>query len=141
MNLVSPPGDRMPSIVALQNVVKEYYLGKVVVPAVRGVTLSIDAGDFVSIAGPSGSGKTTLLNLIGCVDTPTSGTVTVAGKVTGVCVSFQLHTKASTSAASSARWRAALIWRSAPAWSRTSPTPSPASKASPSTTSSSRNDR
>src|SRR5262249_8425433 len=42
----------------------------------------VNAGDFISIAGPSGSGKTTLLNLIGCVDTPTSGTVEVAGKDT-----------------------------------------------------------
>ena len=57
-------------------------LGNVVVPALRGVTLDVGEGDFISIAGPSGSGKTTLLNLIGCVDTPTSGVVEVAGKDT-----------------------------------------------------------
>lgn len=72
----------MDPIVNLVNVVKEYNLGKVVVPALRGVSLAVGAGDFVSIAGPSGSGKTTLLNLVGCVDTATSGTVTVDGRDT-----------------------------------------------------------
>ena len=71
-----------PPIVAVRNVVKEYRLGKIVVPALRGVSLDIPAGDFLSIAGPSGSGKTTLLNLVGCVDTPTGGTVEVAGEDT-----------------------------------------------------------
>src|SRR6266850_5380809 len=72
----------MKAIVSVKDAVKNYTLGKVVVPALRGVTLEVGAGDFMSIAGPSGSGKTTLLNLIGCVDTPTSGTVEVAGKNT-----------------------------------------------------------
>ena len=72
----------MSAIVSVRDAVKNYTLGKVVVPALRGVTLDVVAGDFISIAGPSGSGKTTLLNLIGCVDTPTSGTVEVAGKDT-----------------------------------------------------------
>ncbi len=69
----------MPSIVSIQNVFKEYPLDKVVVPALQGVSLSVTQGDFLSIVGPSGSGKTTLLNLIGCVDTATSGTVLVDG--------------------------------------------------------------
>jgi len=72
----------MKAIVSVKDAVKNYTLGKVVVPALRGVTLEVGAGEFMSIAGPSGSGKTTLLNLIGCVDTPTSGTVEVAGKNT-----------------------------------------------------------
>jgi putative ABC transport system ATP-binding protein len=72
----------MKAIVSVKDAVKNYTLGKVVVPALRGVTLDVNQGDFISIAGPSGSGKTTLLNLIGCVDTPTSGTVVVAGKNT-----------------------------------------------------------
>jgi putative ABC transport system ATP-binding protein len=72
----------MAAIVSVKDAVKNYTLGKVVVPALRGVTLDVNAGDFISIAGPSGSGKTTLLNLIGCVDTPTSGSVEVAGKNT-----------------------------------------------------------
>ena len=70
-------------IVSLQEVVKEYHLGSVVVPAVRGVTLDIPKGEFTTIAGPSGSGKTTLLNLIGCVDTATRGEVIVDGESTG----------------------------------------------------------
>jgi putative ABC transport system ATP-binding protein len=72
----------MKAIVSVKDAVKNYTLGKIVVPALRGVTLEVGAGEFMSIAGPSGSGKTTLLNLIGCVDTPTSGTVEVAGKNT-----------------------------------------------------------
>jgi putative ABC transport system ATP-binding protein len=72
----------MAAIVSVKDAVKNYTLGKVVVPALRGITLEVSGGEFLSIAGPSGSGKTTLLNLIGCVDTPTSGTVEVAGKDT-----------------------------------------------------------
>jgi putative ABC transport system ATP-binding protein len=72
----------MKAIVSVREAVKNYILGNVVVPALRGVTLDVVEGDFLAIAGPSGSGKTTLLNLIGCVDTPTSGTVEVAGKDT-----------------------------------------------------------
>ena len=72
----------MAPIVTIDNVVKEYHLGKVIVPALRGVSLEVEPGEFISIAGPSGSGKTTLLNLIGCVDTATSGRVLVAGKDT-----------------------------------------------------------
>jgi putative ABC transport system ATP-binding protein len=72
----------MKAIVSVKDAVKNYTLGNVVVPALRGVTLDVIAGDFIAIAGPSGSGKTTLLNLIGCVDTPTSGSVEVAGKNT-----------------------------------------------------------
>ena len=71
------------AIVQLSEVTKDYLLGKVTVPAVRGVTLSIERGEFISIAGPSGSGKTTILNMIGCIDTPTTGTVTVDGQATG----------------------------------------------------------
>jgi len=67
------------SIVSVRNVSKDYMLGKTVVPAVRDVSLEVEQGEFLSIAGPSGSGKTTLLNLVGCVDTPTSGTVVVNG--------------------------------------------------------------
>jgi putative ABC transport system ATP-binding protein len=66
-------------IVSIQDVRKEYILGKTVVPALQDVSLTVALGDFISIAGPSGSGKTTLLNLIGCVDTATSGQVLIDG--------------------------------------------------------------
>ena len=66
-------------IVSIVNVAKQYTLGKTVVTALHEVNLSVASGDFISIAGPSGSGKTTLLNLIGCVDTATSGKVEIAG--------------------------------------------------------------
>ncbi len=73
----------MSAIVSVQNVSKVYMLGKTEVPAVRGASIEVGEGEFLSIAGPSGSGKTTLLNLIGCVDTPTAGTVVVNGHDTG----------------------------------------------------------
>jgi len=69
-------------IVSIVDVVKEYQLGSTVVPALRGVSLDVYPGEFISIAGPSGSGKTTLLNLIGCVDTATRGLVRVVGRDT-----------------------------------------------------------
>jgi len=70
------------AIVTVHDVEKEYPLGKLTVRALRGVSLEIERGDFAVIAGPSGSGKTTLLNLIGCVDVPTAGEVTVDGQLT-----------------------------------------------------------
>lgn len=68
------------SIVKIENVERTYQLGKTEVRALRGVDLSIEKGEFLSIVGPSGSGKTTLLNLIGCLDDPTSGHVFVDNK-------------------------------------------------------------
>jgi putative ABC transport system ATP-binding protein len=73
----------MKPIVELRSVVKEYPLGKLTVPAIRGVDLTINSGEFSTIAGPSGSGKTTLLNLVGCIDVATRGNVLVAGQDTG----------------------------------------------------------
>jgi putative ABC transport system ATP-binding protein len=66
-------------IVVLEDVHKDYPLGRTVVTAVRGVSMTVQRGEFMALAGPSGSGKTTLLNLIGCVDTATSGRVSVDG--------------------------------------------------------------
>jgi putative ABC transport system ATP-binding protein len=70
------------SIVRVQDVHKVYPLGQTEVKAVNGVSFEIERGDFISIAGPSGSGKSTILNLIGCIDTPTSGSVEIDGEIT-----------------------------------------------------------
>jgi putative ABC transport system ATP-binding protein len=67
-------------IVSLRDVRRDYALGAERVHALRGVTLDISAGDYVAIVGPSGCGKSTLLNLVGVIDQPTSGTVTIAGR-------------------------------------------------------------
>ncbi len=70
----------MSTLVSLNNVVKRYQRGKQSVEVLHGVNLSIDQGEFLALMGPSGSGKTTLLNLIGGLDQPTEGEVTVAGE-------------------------------------------------------------
>jgi putative ABC transport system ATP-binding protein len=62
-------------VVRIEHVYKDYLLGEQKVQALKDITLSFDPGVFLAIAGPSGSGKTTLLNLIGCIDTPTSGKI------------------------------------------------------------------
>ena len=69
-------------LIRVENVSKNYRLGDQWVPALRDVTLHIEDGVFLAIAGPSGSGKSTLLNLIGCIDTPTSGQIVIDQKDT-----------------------------------------------------------
>jgi putative ABC transport system ATP-binding protein len=67
------------SIIEVRSLHKVYTMGKVEVPALRGIDLHVDPGDFLSIVGPSGSGKSTLFHIIGGLTSPTSGTVRVAG--------------------------------------------------------------
>ena len=62
-------------LLELRQVKKIYKLGKIEVPALRGIDLTVDEGEFTTVFGPSGSGKTTLLNMIGCLDTPTEGDI------------------------------------------------------------------
>jgi putative ABC transport system ATP-binding protein len=66
--------------VAVHDVTKTYRLGALPVTALAGVSLTVNPGEFLAVAGPSGSGKTTLLNLIGCLDTPTSGEIAIDGE-------------------------------------------------------------
>ena len=76
--------DGVPTMILLEGVSKRYDGGALAVTALEDVDLEVDEGEFVVVLGPSGSGKTTLLNVIGALDVPTAGSVTVAGReVTG----------------------------------------------------------
>ena len=67
-------------VVKIENITRVYKIGQVETNALRGVSLSIENGEFTALVGPSGSGKTTLLQMIGCLDQPTTGSVLVNGK-------------------------------------------------------------
>ncbi|MBU3840010.1 MAG: ABC transporter ATP-binding protein [Candidatus Ruminococcus intestinipullorum] len=70
----------MKDFVKLQDITKIYHMGEVEIRAVDGISFSIEKGEFVVIVGPSGAGKTTVLNILGGMDTATSGTISVDGK-------------------------------------------------------------
>jgi putative ABC transport system ATP-binding protein len=72
-------GGAGPPVVSARNLTKTYQLGEVAVHALRDVSFDIHRGEFVAIMGPSGSGKSTLMNMIGALDTPTSGTLAING--------------------------------------------------------------
>jgi putative ABC transport system ATP-binding protein len=67
----------MDSLIEVQDLVKIYSLGDIDIPALNGITLSIQSGEFLSIMGSSGSGKSTFMNILGCLDVPTGGTYTL----------------------------------------------------------------
>ena len=68
-------------IIQTKNLYKEYQIGSEKIQAIKNIDLSVEKGEFISIMGPSGSGKTTLMNIIGCLDSPTSGTYHLNGKL------------------------------------------------------------
>jgi putative ABC transport system ATP-binding protein len=70
----------MSAILEVRNLVREYPMGSERVAALRGVSFDVEAGDYAAIVGPSGCGKSTLLNLLGVIDRPTSGMVSIAGE-------------------------------------------------------------
>ena len=85
------------ALVTATGLVKTYTIGEVRVEAIRGVDFTIDPGAFVSFVGPSGSGKSTLLNMIGCLDQPTGGALTVAGQeIRGLSRSEAAHFRGET---------------------------------------------
>lgn len=70
----------MQEVISLKDIRKSYYLGKQELPVLKGINLTINRNEYVALMGPSGSGKSTLMNIIGCLDTPTSGQYILNGK-------------------------------------------------------------
>lgn len=68
------------TVIHLDQIRKDYVLGKVVIPAVKGITMDIHRNEYVALMGPSGSGKSTLMNVVGCLDTATAGTYILNGQ-------------------------------------------------------------
>jgi putative ABC transport system ATP-binding protein len=69
-----------PLVIDIENITKDYVMGEETVRALRGVSLQIHRNEYIAIMGPSGSGKSTLMNMLGCLDTPTSGAMNSMGK-------------------------------------------------------------
>jgi putative ABC transport system ATP-binding protein len=70
----------MQAIIHLEQIKKNYYLGKQVIEVLKGISLEINKGEYVALMGPSGSGKSTMMNIIGCLDTPTAGRYILNGQ-------------------------------------------------------------
>ncbi|MBQ3432094.1 MAG: ABC transporter ATP-binding protein [Clostridia bacterium] len=77
-------------MIDIKNLDKDYYIGDIVVPALKDVSFSVEQGEYLAIMGPSGSGKSTLMNILGLLDTPTSGEYTLAGENTRLLGEKQL---------------------------------------------------
>src|SRR5947209_18550835 len=77
LDSIRPPGS---IVIDIENLTKDYVMGEEIVRALRGVSLQIRRNEYLAIMGPSGSGKSTLMNMLGCLDTPTSGRYEFNGK-------------------------------------------------------------
>jgi putative ABC transport system ATP-binding protein len=73
----------MQPVIFLHHIIKNYFLGKVTIEVLKDISLCINKNEYVALMGPSGSGKSTLMNIIGCLDTPTTGDYTLAGQTVG----------------------------------------------------------
>ncbi|HEY1583703.1 MAG TPA: ATP-binding cassette domain-containing protein, partial [Chthoniobacterales bacterium] len=62
-----------PLVIDIENITKQYVMGEEIIHALRGITLQIRRNEYLAVMGPSGSGKSTLMNMLGCLDTPSSG--------------------------------------------------------------------
>ena len=67
-------------VIDLKNIIRNFQLGPQTVHVLKGIDLTIKKGEYVALMGPSGSGKSTLMNLLGCLDTPTSGSYMIANR-------------------------------------------------------------
>ena len=70
----------MQEVISLKDIRKSYFLGRQELPVLKGIDLTIARNEYVALMGPSGSGKSTLMNILGCLDTPTSGQYILNGK-------------------------------------------------------------
>jgi putative ABC transport system ATP-binding protein len=70
-------------ILECKDLCKDYYIGKIPVPVLKHISFQVEHGEYIAIMGPSGSGKTTLMNMIGCLDTPTAGELTLCDHPVG----------------------------------------------------------
>ncbi len=70
----------MSSVIKIRNITRDFHLGQEIVKVLKGIDIDIEKGEYVAFMGPSGSGKSTLMNLLGCLDTPTSGEYILNGK-------------------------------------------------------------
>src|SRR2546421_11017615 len=80
MSLVTTSGLVSPLVIDIDNITKDYMMGEEIVHALRGVSLQIRSNEYLAIMGPSGSGKLTLMNMLGCLDTPSSGRYECRGR-------------------------------------------------------------
>jgi putative ABC transport system ATP-binding protein len=90
VNAPGTNGNSRGATLSLRDVVKTYVMGEDTVHALRGVSLEIARNEYVAVMGPSGSGKSTLMNVIGCLDTPTSGTYSLEGQMVADMSEYQL---------------------------------------------------